>query len=141
MKMVHNISRLIAFVTLAACAGFSSACLHARVEIRESTQALPECAAAEQSKTDFLKQEACRKAAALLESRRKKAPEPVVLHHNFYLWGLVPSRVTVKGEEICPDGVAEVYGYSTWTDELFNNLTAGLYCPRSLRITCARSTL
>ncbi len=123
-----------ALLSLLVCA---SACQHARVQIKDSVLAVPECATYEADKTNNYKQIECARAKDRLRAARASAAKPVELGHNFFFWGLYPKQVTLKANEVCPGGVQEIYAFSTWKDELLDNLTAGIYCPRTIRITCA----
>jgi hypothetical protein len=53
-----------------------------------------------------------------------------------FLGGLVPPR-TVRSVAACPAGVAKVETSRSFSNLVFTALTAGLYSPMSLRITCA----
>ena len=53
-----------------------------------------------------------------------------------FLGGLVPPR-TVRSEAACPAGVAKVETSRSFSNLVFTVLTAGLYSPMSMRITCA----
>ncbi len=110
-------------------------CQHVRVQLKDTT-VLRECDAYNNARYDQLRRVECERAKERLRERRKKAATPADTNYAFYFWGLYPAAVTVKAQEVCPDGVKEIYAYSTWKDELFANLTAGIYVPRTLRITC-----
>ena len=53
-----------------------------------------------------------------------------------FLGGLVPPKA-VRSEAACPDGVARVETSRSFSNVVFTVLTAGLYSPMSVRITCA----
>jgi hypothetical protein len=53
-----------------------------------------------------------------------------------FLGGLVPPKA-VQSEAACPDGVARVETSRSFSNVVFTVLTAGLYSPMSVRITCA----
>ena len=53
-----------------------------------------------------------------------------------FLGGLVPPKA-VRSEGACPDGVARVETARSFSNVVFTVLTAGLYSPMSVRITCA----
>lgn len=69
----------------------------------------------------------------------KGSPDPSktkTLHHKFYVWGLV-GKAEVHAQEVCPDsGINEVYQYTSAMDGILENLTIGMYMPRTLKITC-----
>lgn len=53
-----------------------------------------------------------------------------------FLGGLVPPK-TVRSVAACPAGVAKVETSRSFSNLVFTALTAGLYSPMSVRITCA----
>ena len=53
-----------------------------------------------------------------------------------FLGGLVPPKA-VRSEAACPNGVARVETSRSFSNVVFTVLTAGLYSPMSVRITCA----
>jgi hypothetical protein len=53
-----------------------------------------------------------------------------------FLGGLIPPK-TVRSEAACPSGVARVETSRSFSNVVFTVLTAGLYSPMSVRITCA----
>ena len=53
-----------------------------------------------------------------------------------FLGGLIPPKA-VQSEAACPDGVARVETSRSFSNVVFTVLTAGLYSPMSVRITCA----
>lgn len=53
-----------------------------------------------------------------------------------YLGGLVPPK-PVQSAAACPEGVARVETSRSFSNLVFTVLTAGLYSPVSMRITCA----
>lgn len=116
-----------------AGAGIMS-CQHVRIQLKDTT-VLRECDSYNNARYDQLRRIECERAKDRLRERRKKTT-PTEENYAFYFWGLYPSAVTVKARDVCPDGVKEIYAFSTWKDELLANLTIGIYAPRTLRITC-----
>jgi hypothetical protein len=53
-----------------------------------------------------------------------------------FLGGLVAPKA-VQSEAACPNGVARVETSRSFSNVVFTVLTAGLYSPMSVRITCA----
>jgi Bor protein len=53
-----------------------------------------------------------------------------------FLGGLIPPKA-VQSEAACPNGVARVETSRSFSNVVFTVLTAGLYSPMSVRITCA----
>lgn len=58
---------------------------------------------------------------------------------KYFFWGLKPSDIYYKLDEECPNGVKEIYQYSTLKDAVYEQLTIGIYSPRTLRLTCYES--
>lgn len=78
-----------------------------------------------------------------LEKRKELENEWEVIPTNvkeyeqkYYFWGLKPSDIYYKLDEECPNGVKEIYQFSTFKDAVYEQLTLGLYSPRTLRLTC-----
>ena len=55
-----------------------------------------------------------------------------------WIYGLVPPS-TVETAQKCPNGVATVETQLSFANQLVNFLTAGIYSPMAIRITCAQS--
>ncbi|EMJ93134.1 Bor/Iss family lipoprotein [Leptospira alstonii] len=105
-------------------------CQHVRVRF---AQEKPEpCKISEQKKE-------CKTA---LEQRTKNQSLPkqqFTIAQNFYFWGLKPANYTIDGLTYCPAGVYEAYQYSTFLNGLYEQLTLGIYTPRTLILTCYSS--
>ncbi len=55
----------------------------------------------------------------------------------FWFWGLSPDKIEYQAQDLCPEkGVLEVYNYSSLMDGILENVTLGIYAPRTMRITC-----
>ncbi|TGL78146.1 Bor/Iss family lipoprotein [Leptospira yasudae] len=86
-------------------------CQHARVEVAPI--------AAKQAKTK--------------ETNR----ETILLKQNYYLMGLLPRKLEYSEAQYCPErGIKEVHQYSSFANILFEQITIGIYSPRSLEIVC-----
>lgn len=51
-------------------------------------------------------------------------------------WGFKPEDIKVDLNKECPQGVYEIYQYSTFKNAVYEQLTIGFYSPRTLRLTC-----
>lgn len=106
-----------------------SSCYHGRVRL---SPPLPEAC-----RNGLENTAACRVAsrdqAALLENSTK---ETTTVTNDFFLFGFFPEKVEIDAGSMCPNGVYEVHQYHTWMDMLLAHLTAGIYMPRTTRITC-----
>jgi len=120
----------LAFVCLATVA-----CQHARVKFPDNTR-IPECIKPEGPILEAQFNRGCEDAKVARTARRKAQERKTTeLKQNFILWGFYP-RYLYNISPYCPDGVAEIYNYSTWLDELLTEATLAFYTPRTLRITC-----
>ncbi|RHX82031.1 hypothetical protein DLM76_07610 [Leptospira yasudae] len=89
----------------------TSFCQHARVEVAPI--------AAKQAKTKEINR------------------ETILLKQNYYLMGLLPRKLEYSEAQYCPErGIKEVHQYSSFTNILFEQITIGIYSPRSLEIVC-----
>lgn len=67
------------------------------------------------------------------ESKRER----ILLKQNYYLMGLLPRQIEYEESKVCPEkGIKEVHQYSSFTNVLFEQMTLGIYSPRSLEIFC-----
>lgn len=126
--------RIIAPLIVVA-ALLAASCQHVRIQMKD-TVTLPACESYKSAKYDQLRRVECDRATERLRERRKAAAIPHEQNYDFYFWGLYPSALTLNTNKYCPDGVKEIYSFSTWSDELLANLTIGIYVPRTVRITC-----
>lgn len=59
------------------------------------------------------------------------------LKQSYYLWGLFPRERSYREADLCPDrGIREIHQFNTPDDLLIEQLTFGLYSPRTLEIRC-----
>lgn len=63
-------------------------------------------------------------------------PRVVQLHHAYYLFGLLPRNIELVAEDLCPAGIRGLDQYTSFTDGLFEQLTLGIYSPRTVEVTC-----
>jgi hypothetical protein len=66
-------------------------------------------------------------------------PSTVVINKAFassWIYGLVPPK-TVETAQRCPDGVAKVETQHSFLNQLVGFLTAGIYTPMQITVTCA----
>lgn len=54
---------------------------------------------------------------------------------SFFLWGIAGGD-EIDLQALCPAGVAEISSQESFVDALIGGLTAGLYTPRSVEVTC-----
>ncbi|WP_046691468.1 Bor/Iss family lipoprotein [Leptospira santarosai] len=105
-------------------------CQHVRVRFSQETP--------ESCKTSNQKKE-CKIA---LETRAKKESAPkqtFTISQNFYFWGLKPANYAIDGITYCPHGVYEAYQYTSFRNGLYEQLTLGIFSPRTLILTCHSS--
>jgi hypothetical protein len=58
---------------------------------------------------------------------------------SFFLWGLAGGN-DIDLDKMCPAGVAGIESKSSGGDSILHWLTAGLYSPMSVAVTCASAT-
>ncbi|TGK15877.1 Bor/Iss family lipoprotein [Leptospira kmetyi] len=77
--------------------------------------------------------------APTLKQKRKAETnrETILLKQNYYLMGLLPRKLEYSESEYCPHrGIKEVHQYSSIMNILVEQMTIGIYSPRSLEIVC-----
>lgn len=74
----------------------------------------------------------------LEERARLNAQPPKVyeVSQSFYFWGIVPRKYQIDATGYCPNGIKEVRQYSTFLDFIYEQLTLGIYSPRTLNLIC-----
>lgn len=80
----------------------------------------------------------CYRQTFVYPDRGTAAVQEVGVTHLIY--GLVTSDPYVKAFEICPTGVAQVDTVVTFGDGFLGCLTAGIYTPNTVVVTCASGT-
>ncbi|ANH01018.1 hypothetical protein CLV95_11268 [Leptospira borgpetersenii serovar Javanica] len=74
-----------------------------------------------------------------LEERARLNARPSKMHvvsQSFYFWGMVPRVRRIDATIYCPKGVKEARQYTTFLDSIYEQLTLGIYSPRTLNLTC-----
>ncbi|MGJ4752537.1 Bor/Iss family lipoprotein [Leptospira kmetyi] len=74
-----------------------------------------------------------------LEDRERLNAEPSQMHvipQSFYFWGMRPKNYPINASAYCPNGVKKAHQYSTFFDSLYEQLTLGVYSPRTLNLIC-----
>ncbi|WCL49407.1 Bor/Iss family lipoprotein [Leptospira sp. GIMC2001] len=106
-------------------------CQHARVRILPN---LPEsCIPFEQKEKDTK----CINSLAKLEEEQKKAEtQEILIPQKYYFWGLRPENYEINAEEQCPKGIIEVHQFSSFMDGFYEQITIGIYSPRTLQLLC-----
>ncbi|PJZ56842.1 Bor/Iss family lipoprotein [Leptospira barantonii] len=90
--------------------------------------------------TNFVLCQHARVEVAPTFKQKRKAEtsrETILLKQNYYLMGLLPRKLEYSESEYCPHrGIKEVHQYSSITNILMEQMTIGIYSPRSLEIVC-----
>lgn len=61
----------------------------------------------------------------------------LTLKQNYYLWGLFPREFAYEEESLCPGrGIQELHQFYAPRDFLLEQLTFGIYSPRTLEVRC-----
>ncbi|EMY79354.1 hypothetical protein LEP1GSC060_2440 [Leptospira weilii serovar Ranarum str. ICFT] len=63
-------------------------------------------------------------------------PRVHVVSQSFYFWGMIPEDHQVDTTGYCPNGIKEALQYSTFLDSFYEQLTLGVYSPRTLNLIC-----
>lgn len=113
----------------------SASCQFARVKI-DQTRNPPDCRT---QKAFSL--ENCQEIVLDRKTRSENLPEgrvsKNVIKQHFFIGGLYPFEMSYTQKELCPSGkIYDVYQYFSLMDGLYENLSVGLYSPRTLQITC-----
>ncbi|WP_425460674.1 Bor/Iss family lipoprotein [Leptospira gomenensis] len=107
--------------------GTFAACQHARVRFPQDPP--KSCLIAANQK----------QCKAAMEERERLNAQPSPVHtipQAFYFWGMSPKNYPVETSSYCANGVREVHQYSTFFDSLYEQLTLGIYSPRTLELVC-----
>ncbi|XDD44737.1 hypothetical protein AB3N58_17505 (plasmid) [Leptospira sp. WS60.C2] len=69
-----------------------------------------------------------------------KVREGGTLSHKFkqhyYFWGIYPRKIELDLSDVCPAGIYELHRYATFADTFFEQLTLGIYSPRTTTLIC-----
>ncbi|WP_165783443.1 Bor/Iss family lipoprotein [Leptospira ellisii] len=123
-KFFHKIALLAILLMIF---GTFSACQHARVRFPQNPP---------KSCLNPANQKQCKTA---MEERERLNSQPSPVHtipQPFYFWGMNPKNYPVEAASYCPNGVREAHQYSTFFDSLYEQLTLGIYSPRTLDLVC-----
>lgn len=67
----------------------------------------------------------------------KRAKDRVVVHQNFYVFGLLPRSKSYEEHMLCPSkGIREIHQFTSISDAVLAQMTLGIYAPRTLEIHC-----
>ena len=126
------ITMLLFVSSLGLVGGFTTSCQHARVRLGSPEPR--EC------RLGLLPRRKCDEIMNARKEKVAKSPETLekhVIEQEYYLMGLYPDEKVYKAEDFCPGkAIYEVYQYSTFMDGLYEQLTLGIYSPRTLEVTC-----
>ena len=70
------------------------------------------------------------------DTGRPASPRVVTVPVNFFVWGLIGDAV-VDLDAACPEGAARWQNQATLGDAVIDVITAGIWSPRTVTITCA----
>ncbi|TGK15410.1 Bor/Iss family lipoprotein [Leptospira stimsonii] len=71
------------------------------------------------------------------KKKTESKKERILLKQNYYLMGLFPRKIEYEESSLCPErGIKEIHQYSSFMNVLFEQMTLGIYSPRSLEIYC-----
>jgi hypothetical protein len=71
---------------------------------------------------------------------RASSESRVLIGHSYYLFGLFPRSVALEEREVCPGArIGSIHQYSSWSDGLLEQLSLGIYSPRTVEIVCVVS--
>ncbi|TGK32702.1 hypothetical protein EHQ12_12225 [Leptospira gomenensis] len=61
----------------------------------------------------------------------------ITFKQDYYLMGLFPRKIQYDESSLCPSrGIKEIHQYSTLWNGVCEQLTLGIYSPRSIEISC-----
>lgn len=67
----------------------------------------------------------------------QREKDRVVVHQRFYVFGLLPRNVSYDEQMLCPlRGIREIHQFNSISDAVLEQITLGLYSPRTLEIRC-----
>ncbi len=111
-----------------------SSCQHVRVQTAWEIPA--SCTMANALAGEKCKQDLEEQKRTILASNRITTH---VIQQSFYLMGLYPLEQRIQLHDYCPgETLLEAYQYSTWKQGLFEQLTLGIWSPRTLIIKCVK---
>lgn len=127
---VLNLNILIPTKVLILLATFSLiGCQHARVRFKMIEP--------EQCTKEVYSNSDCLFAKASLDAKvREGGTLTHVLNQDYFFWGFYPRNININLTDTCPAGIYEIHRYATFKDTLFEQLTIGIYSPRSIKLVC-----
>ena len=125
LKMKRMIKKILLFSLLA---GLLVQCQHSRVRIAPPTP--------EDCQGPIINEEKCNAAKNAQKQKQNGKKGEIILEQKFFAWGLYPAKIEYDAAKLCPQGIYEVYQYTTVVDGLLSEITLGFYLPRTLRVTC-----
>jgi hypothetical protein len=75
----------------------------------------------------------------ILQSKKidNQVESKVILKQNYFFMGLLPRKIEYNESILCPvRGMKEIHQYSSLTDGVLEQITFGIYSPRSIEIVC-----
>lgn len=124
-KTVSIHKMLIGILLLSALA---ISCQHARIQVAAPLPASCQNSNSKQCEQDKL---------ALVDPQKIPTNKIFEVHHNYYLGGLFPRKFVIKESTFCQEtGIREIHQLYTFMDGILEQLTAFIYSPRTVRITC-----
>lgn len=62
---------------------------------------------------------------------------PFILKQNYYFWGFCPRELVYEESVLCPGrGIRKISQISTLSDLTLEQLTIGIYSPRTMEVIC-----
>nr|WP_244939972.1 Bor family protein [Leptospira adleri] len=124
---ISNKNILIKIFIILLISSGASFCQHVRVRFNQDPP------------KDCMSLKADKKCRQALEERERLNAEPsqmYVIPQAYYYWGLSPKNYPIDTTAYCSNGVKEAHQYSTFFDSLYEQLTIGIYSPRTLVLIC-----
>ena len=75
----------------------------------------------------------------ILQSKKidNQVESKVILKQNYFFMGLLPRKIEYNESILCPvRGMKEIHQYSSLRDGVLEQITFGIYSPRSIEIIC-----
>jgi len=108
---------------------FFISCQHARVRFEMKNP--KEC-----SDNSYLESDCLFAKASLLSKVREGGTLSHKFKQDYYFWGLYPRKIELDLSDVCPAGIYELHRYATFSDTFIEQLTIGIYSPRTIRLLC-----
>lgn len=117
------------FLKILILTTFFISCQHARVRFEMSPP--KECKEGSGIESDCLFAK-----ATLLSKVREGGTLSHKFRQDYYLWGIYPRKIELDLSDVCPAGIYELHRYATFGDTLIEQLTIGIYSPRTIKLIC-----